>query len=149
MRIRLNGEAREVDGERGLRPLLAVLREELDVTGPKAGCQEGSCGTCTVLVDGAPRRSCLLPAAMAEDAEVTTVEGVGDPAGPHPVQLAFHEHYAAQCGYCTPGMITAVVALLRRSPEPAEEEVLDALEGHVCRCTGYVKILDAVRAVRP
>lgn len=146
MRLAVNGQDREVHDTAGLRPLLAVLREELGVTGPKAGCQEGSCGTCTVLVDGQPRRSCLLAVAAAENSAVVTVEGIGDANDPHPVQEAFHEGYAAQCGYCTPGMIIASVALLERSSDPSEDEIVDALEGHVCRCTGYVKILAAIRS---
>lgn len=146
MKLEVNGTAYDVDDGDGLRPLLAVLREELGITSPKAGCQEGSCGTCTVLVDGQPRRACLLPAAALAGAAITTVEGIGDPTDPHPVQKAFHEHYAAQCGFCTPGMILAAVALLHRHPEPGDADLVDALEGHVCRCTGYVKILEAVRA---
>jgi carbon-monoxide dehydrogenase small subunit len=145
MKITVNGQTHDVAEENGLRPLLRVLREELGITGPKAGCQEGSCGSCTVLVDGASRRSCLLAATMAADTAVTTVEGLGDAARLHPVQRAFHERYAAQCGYCTPGMIMAAVALLERSPAPDEADLADALDGHVCRCTGYVKILEAIR----
>jgi len=147
MKVDVNGVVHEISDANGLRSVLRVLREEVGVTGVKAGCQEGSCGTCTVLVDGQPRRSCLIPAALAAGTAITSIEGIGDPANPHPVQHAFHEHYAAQCGYCTPGMILAVVALLGRSAQPTEAELVDALEGHVCRCTGYVKILDAIRAV--
>lgn len=144
MRVEINGRTHELESD-PLRPLLHVLREEAGVLSPKAGCQEGGCGACTVLLDGEPRRSCLLPFAMAEGAAVTTVEGLGDPVHPHALQSAFHQAYAAQCGYCTSGMLMAAAALLERSPRPAEEEVVDALEGHLCRCTGYVKIAEAVR----
>jgi aerobic carbon-monoxide dehydrogenase small subunit len=146
MKLEVNGVAHDVDDGDGLRPLLDVLREELGITSPKAGCQQGSCGTCTVLVDGQPRRACLLPAAALADAAITTVEGIGAPHDPHPVQRAFHARYAAQCGFCTPGMVVAAAALLQRRPSPSEADLVDALEGHICRCTGYVKILEAIRA---
>jgi aerobic-type carbon monoxide dehydrogenase small subunit (CoxS/CutS family) len=130
-----------------LTSLLRVLRDELNITSPKVGCEQGGCGACTVLVDGEPRRSCLLPLATIGDAEITTVEGLGTPGDLSPVQGAFHQRYAAQCGYCTSGMLMAAHALLERNGAPVErEEVLDALSGHVCRCTGYVKIVDAVMA---
>jgi aerobic carbon-monoxide dehydrogenase small subunit len=130
-----------------LASLLQVLREELDITSPKAGCQQGGCGTCTVLVDGEPRRSCLTPLAAIDGAEITTLEGLGEPEGLSPVQAAFHNGYAAQCGFCTPGMIIAATALIERKGGPVErDEVLEALGGHYCRCTGYVKIVDAVMA---
>jgi carbon-monoxide dehydrogenase small subunit len=130
-----------------LTPLLRVLREECNVMSPKAGCLQGACGTCTVLVDGEPRRSCLVPIASVEDAEITTVEGLGTPGDLSPLQAAFHERYAAQCGYCTAGMLMAAQALLDRSGGPVQREaVIKALAGHICRCTGYVKIVDAVMA---
>jgi carbon-monoxide dehydrogenase small subunit len=131
-----------------LTSLLSVLRQELNVLSPKVGCLQGACGTCTVLVDGEPRRSCLLPIATLEGAEITTLEGLG--AAPDelaPVQAAFHQRYAAQCGFCTPGMVMAAHALLERKRGPVQrEEVIEALSGHICRCTGYVKIVDAVMA---
>ncbi len=146
MNLTVNGTAREVASD-PLRPLLHVLRDDLDITGPKAGCQQGSCGTCTVLVDGEPRRSCLLPAAMADGASITTIEGLGDASRLHELQASFHHHYGAQCGFCTPGMITAASALLRRNGNPSRAEIQHALGGHICRCTGYVKIIDAIEAV--
>jgi len=130
-----------------LTPLLHVLRDELDITSPKAGCQQGGCGTCTVLVDGEPRRSCLTAVAAVDGASITTVEGLGDRGELSPVQAAFHNHYAAQCGFCTPGMVLAATALIERAGGPVERgDVLEALGGHYCRCTGYVKIVDAVIA---
>jgi len=130
-----------------LTTLLYVLREELGLVGAKAGCQHGSCGSCTVLIDGEPRRSCLTVVATLDGAEVTTVEALGDPSHLSDVQVAFNEHYAAQCGFCTPGMLLAATALIRRKGRPVErEEVVEALGGHYCRCSGYVRILDAVVA---
>jgi aerobic-type carbon monoxide dehydrogenase small subunit (CoxS/CutS family) len=146
MNLTVNGVPHQIASS-PLTPLLHVLRDELDVTGPKAGCQQGGCGTCTVLVDGEPRRSCLLPLAMVDGAQVTTVEGLGERAELSPVQAAFHEGYAAQCGFCTPGMVVAAHALLGRTQgDPADAEIAEALSGHFCRCTGYVKIVDAVKA---
>jgi carbon-monoxide dehydrogenase small subunit len=145
MNLTVNGVGHEVDSH-GLRPLLHVLREELGITSPKAGCQQGGCGTCTVLVDGEPRRSCLLPIAAIDGAEITTVEGLGTPEHLTPVQAAFHEHYGSQCGFCTPGFLLATHALIERSPGAGRAEIEEALAGHVCRCTGYVKILEAVES---
>jgi carbon-monoxide dehydrogenase small subunit len=130
-----------------LTPLLHVLRDELDITSPKAGCQQGGCGTCTVLIDGEPRRSCLTAVAAVDGASITTIEGLGEAEALSPVQAAFYQHYAAQCGFCTPGMVVAATALIERKGGPLErEDVLEALGGHYCRCTGYVKIVDAVLA---
>jgi aerobic carbon-monoxide dehydrogenase small subunit len=130
-----------------LTSLLRVLREELNVLSPKVGCLQGGCGTCTVLVDGEPRRSCLLALASVQEARITTVEGLGAPGDLSPVQAAFHQRYAAQCGYCTSGMMMAAHALIERKGGAVErEEVIEALSGHICRCTGYVKIVDAVVA---
>ena len=146
MQLNINGVARAVSSP-PLASLLQVLREELDVLSPKVGCEQGGCGACTVLVDGEPRRSCLLPIAAVGEARITTVEGLGVPGELSPVQAAFHEHYAAQCGYCTSGLLLAAHALIERKGGPLErDEVLEALSGHVCRCTGYVKIVDAVMA---
>ena len=146
MNLTVNGIERDVSSP-PLTPLLHVLRDELDITSPKAGCQQGGCGTCTVLVDGEPRRSCLTAVATVDGASITTLEGLGEPERLSPVQAAFHERYAAQCGFCTPGMIIAATALLERKGGPVERgEVVDALRGHLCRCTGYVKIVDAVMA---
>ena len=146
MRLTVNGVEREVLAP-PLTTLLDVLREELFVTSPKAGCQQGGCGACTVLVDGEPRRSCLTPVAAVDGAAISTVEGLGDGDELSTVQAAFHEHYAAQCGFCTAGFLRATEALVARSDgEVQREEILEALSGHICRCTGYVKIVAAVGA---
>ena len=144
MELTVNGRTHDVASP-PLTTLLAVLREELFVTSPKAGCLQGGCGACTVLIDGEPRRACLTPLAAVEGAEITTVEGLGEPDELSTVQAAFHEGYAAQCGFCTAGFVLAAEALVRRAGgEVTRAEVLEALGGHVCRCTGYVKIVDAV-----
>ena len=145
MKLTVNGVDHEVQS-RPLMSLLFALREELDITSPKAGCQQGGCGACTVLVDGEPRRSCLLALAAVDGASITTVEGLGAPDELSPVQAAFDEHYAAQCGFCTSGFVMAATALVQRKPKASREDVLEALSGHVCRCTGYVKIVGAVEA---
>jgi len=146
MRLTVNGTEHDVASP-PLATLLHVLREELFVTSPKAGCQQGGCGACTVLVDGEPRRACLLPVAAVEGAQIATVEGLGEPEELSTVQAAFHEHYAAQCGFCTAGFMMAAQALVERGEgDIKREEVIEALNGHVCRCTGYVKIVDAVTA---
>ena len=146
MRLTVNGVEQEIVSP-PLTPLLHVLRDELDITSPKAGCQQGGCGTCTVLVDGEPRRSCLTAVASIDGASVVTLEGLGQAEALSPVQAAFHNRYAAQCGFCTPGMIVAATALIERKGGAVErDEVLEALGGHYCRCTGYVKIVDAVMA---
>jgi aerobic-type carbon monoxide dehydrogenase small subunit (CoxS/CutS family) len=146
MRMTVNGVARDVVSA-PLTPLLHVLRDELDVTSPKAGCQDGGCGACTVIVDGEARRSCLLPLAALEDCEITTVEGLGTPLELAPIQQAWVHHYAAQCGFCTSGMMMATQAYIDGGGTDDREEIQHALGGHVCRCTGYVKIIDAVAAV--
>jgi aerobic-type carbon monoxide dehydrogenase small subunit (CoxS/CutS family) len=143
--LTVNGVAHEV-GSPPLTSLLDVLREELTITGPKAGCRQGGCGTCTVLVDGEPRRSCLIAVAGLNGAEVTTVEGLGTAEQLSPVQAAFHEQYGSQCGFCTPGVLIATYALLQRTPKPSRQDIEEALAGHYCRCTGYVKIIAAVEA---
>ena len=145
MNLTVNGVERSIESA-PLTPLLQVLREELGITSPKAGCQQGGCGSCTVLVGGEPRRSCLLPIAAIDGAEVTTVEGIGTAEALSPIQTAFHEHYAAQCGFCTSGMVMAAQGYLDGGGSAERESIQKALAGHVCRCTGYVKIIDAVSA---
>jgi aerobic-type carbon monoxide dehydrogenase small subunit (CoxS/CutS family) len=145
MRLTVNGLQRELVSP-PLTSLLQVLREELGVTSPKAGCQQGGCGACTILVDGRPRRACLTALAAADGADITTVEGLGTPTDLTAIQAAFDQRYAAQCGFCTSGMLMAGQALIARGGGRDREEVLEALSGHVCRCTGYVKIVDAVTA---
>jgi aerobic carbon-monoxide dehydrogenase small subunit len=145
MQLIVNGSPHEVEGS-ALTSLLHVLREEVGVTSPKAGCQQGGCGACTVLVDGEPRRSCLTPVGAVDGAEVTTAEGLAEGGVLSLVQSAFTTGYASQCGFCTPGFVIAATALLERSPDATREDVLEGLSGHVCRCTGYVKIVDAVLA---
>ncbi len=146
MNLTVNGIEQEISSP-PLTALLHVLREELEIMSPKAGCQQGGCGTCTVLVDGEPRRSCLTPVAMVDGAAITTLEGLGEAESLSPVQASFHSRYAAQCGFCTPGMIVAATALIARKGGSVDrDEVLEALGGHYCRCTGYVKIVDAVMA---
>jgi carbon-monoxide dehydrogenase small subunit len=145
MRLTVNGMEHDVHGP-PLTSLLHVLREELEITSPKAGCQQGGCGACTVLVEGEPRRSCLLPLAAVDGATITTVEGLGAADELSPVQAAFHDRYAAQCGFCTSGFLMAATALLDRKPSATRADVLEVLSGHVCRCTGYVKIVDAIEA---
>ena len=145
MRLTVNGAQHELHSP-PLTSLLTALREELAITSPKAGCNQGGCGSCTVLVDGEARRSCLVPLAALDGASITTVEGLGEADDLSPVQAAFNEHYAAQCGFCTAGFVMAATALIDRKPDARREEVLEALSGHVCRCTGYVKIVAAVEA---
>ena len=124
--------------------LLDVLREELGLTGTKEGCGEGECGACSVLIDGELVNSCLVPAAQAEGAAIITVEGVADGERLHAVQRAMIECGGAQCGICTPGMVLAAVNLLKQTPEPTEADIREGLAGNLCRCTGYMKIFDAV-----
>ena len=143
MRLRVNGEAREV-----LAPvhhtLLEVLREELGLPGTKHGCELGECGTCTVLVDGQPLLSCLTLPVECEGREITTVEGLSAGGALHPLQQAFAELGSAQCGYCIPGFLLSAAALLRERPQPTRAEIAEATAGNLCRCTGYLKIFEAI-----
>lgn len=141
----LNGERKSVATPSGKR-VLDLLRDDMGLTAAKEGCGSGECGACAVLVDGTPRLSCLMLAAQLEGREVTTAEGLGTLEHPHPLQEAFVEHGAVQCGYCTPGMTIASAELLARAPSPDRDAVREALSGNLCRCTGYVKIVDAVMA---
>ncbi len=146
MRISLtvNGMLREADLWGG-ESLLTALRDTLELPGSKNACEQGECGSCSVLLDGELVCACLVLAAQADGHEVVTVEGLADGDDLHPVQTAFVEAGAVQCGFCTPGLVVAVADLLERAPDPSEDEVREALSGNVCRCTGYVKIFDAVR----
>jgi len=143
MTFHVNGETRQVAAS-PTHTLLEVLREELDLTGTKHGCELGHCGACTVLVDGEPVLSCLLLAVEAQGAAITTVEGLASGNTLHPLQQAFAERGAAQCGYCTPGFLVSGAALLARETSPSREEIKEALAGNLCRCTGYTKIIEAV-----
>lgn len=142
----VNGAERTVDAE-PLTPLLHVLREDLSVTSPKAACQHGGCGACTVIVDGEARRSCLLPAESIRGSEVRTVEGLAPPGGDlTPIQQAWIHHYAAQCGFCASGFMMAATAYLEQGGTDDRDAIVEALGGHTCRCTGYVKIIAAIQA---
>ncbi len=145
LRLEVNGEVREVDDVWEGESLLYVLRERLGLPGSKNACEQGECGSCSVYVDGSLVCSCLVLAGQAEGCEVVTVEGIASGNELHPVQRAFVDAGAVQCGFCTPGFIVATHDLLRREPDPDEAEIREALAGNLCRCTGYEKILDAVR----
>ncbi|MGH3730000.1 MAG: (2Fe-2S)-binding protein [Micromonosporaceae bacterium] len=147
MRVKLtvNGEPRVADDVWEGESLLYVLRERLGLPGAKNACEQGECGSCTVYMDGSPVCACLVAAGQAEGREVRTVEGLGTRDAMDPVQRAFLESGAVQCGFCTPGLIVATHDLLARSPHPEDEEIREALAGNLCRCTGYEKIIDAVR----
>ena len=143
--IAVNGERHEADVEPRL--LLAYfLRENLGLKGTNIGCDTSSCGSCTVLVDGESVKSCTVLAVQADGSDVTTIEGLAAGDDLHPVQQAFHEQHGLQCGFCTPGFVMATVSLLRESPSPSESEIRQALEGNLCRCTGYHNIVRAVEA---
>jgi carbon-monoxide dehydrogenase small subunit len=134
--------------ERSVEPRLLLsdfLRRDLGLTGTHVGCEHGVCGACTVLLDGQPVRSCLMFAVQASGHEVTTVEGLGTPENLHPLQHAFWESHAAQCGYCTPGFLMTLVPFLQDHPDPTEQEIREAISGNLCRCTGYQHIVDAVK----
>ncbi len=143
----VNGAAAEVFVE-PWRTLADVLREELGLTGLKVGCDRGNCGTCTVIMDGKAVRSCLILTPQAEGKEIVTIEGLSQNGRLHPLQEAFMEHFAVQCGFCTPGMILSAKALLDESPNANEEEIRKALKGNLCRCTGYKKIVEAILAAK-
>lgn len=145
MKLKVNGAWREVE-TRPDRILLDLLREELGLTGTKKGCEAGECGACTVIMNGRAVLACLVPAAKADGAEIMTIEGLAGKRGLHPLQQAFLEAGAVQCGYCTPGMLLAAKVLLDTNPEPSVEDVKRAISGNLCRCTGYTKIVQAVRA---
>jgi len=144
IQCKINGRPVERDVREDAR-LLDFLREDLELTGTKEGCGEGECGACTVVMDGKAVVSCLVLAMQADGTEILTIEGLEKDGALHPLQQAFVETGAVQCGFCTPGFILSAYALLIRTPNPTEEEILTALEGNICRCTGYAKILEAVQ----
>ncbi|HWD03385.1 MAG TPA: (2Fe-2S)-binding protein [Amycolatopsis sp.] len=144
--VTVNGEARQADDVWEGESLLYVLRERLGLPGSKNACEQGECGSCTVYLDHVPVCSCLVAAGQAEGREVRTVEGLAEGGALDPVQQSFVDHGAVQCGFCTPGLVVAAHDLLNRAARPSDEEIREALAGNLCRCTGYEKILDAVRA---
>jgi len=148
MIIRFNVNGRDTKLEvRGDERAVDLLRETLGLTGTKEGCGTGECGACAILINGRARLSCLTLAAQLDGHSLTTIEGLGTPEQPHPLQQSFAEHGAVQCGFCSPGMIVAAADLLIRNPHPKREEIREGLSGNLCRCTGYSRILDAVEKV--
>jgi len=145
LKLRVNGHAHTVAAPDNAL-LLDVLREQLDLSGTKQGCDGGECGACTVLVDGAPRLACITLAASVQERAIETIEGLTQGGRMGRLQQAFHENLGTQCGFCTPGMVMASEALLRREPHPDEAQIREALAGNLCRCTGYVKIIESVKA---
>ncbi len=143
--LTINGQAYAIRVE-ARRTLADVIREECGQTGTHLGCEHGVCGTCTVIVDDAPVRSCLMFAVQCDGANIRTVEGLADGEEPHPLQRAFMEHHALQCGFCTPGFLMLAVAVLERQPDIGDEDLLDILSSNLCRCTGYANIVKAVHA---
>jgi 4-hydroxybenzoyl-CoA reductase gamma subunit len=143
--LEVNGRTRQVAAP-GSALLLEVLRDELGLTGTKQGCDGGECGACTVLVDGEPRLACITLAASVAGKRIETIEGLVQSGRMSRLQQAFHEKLGTQCGFCTPGMVMAAEALLRRVPDPSEAQIREALSGNLCRCTGYVKIIESVQA---
>lgn len=145
IRLTVNGETHDLVVA-PTRTLLDVIRDDLGLTGTKRGCDLGACGACAVLLDGRPVNACLILAAEAADQEIVTIEAIATGGKLHPVQEAFIQHGAVQCGFCTPGLVVTVKALLDERPNASESEIREAISGNICRCTGYVKVLDAVRA---
>lgn len=142
----LNGRSVTVEISQSMT-LIEVLRDELKLTGTKEGCKSGDCGACTVLLDGDPVNSCLVPALKVEGRQIETIEGIGEPGNLHPIQQAFLDHGALQCGYCTPGMVLSVKALLDKKSRPSTREIREAISGNLCRCGSYVQIVEAVESV--
>jgi aerobic carbon-monoxide dehydrogenase small subunit len=143
--VSVNGQQHTAEVE-PRQALVYFLREQLGLTGTNVGCDTSSCGACTVLLDGESVKSCTVLAVQADGREATTIEGLAENGQLHPMQQAFHEHHGLQCGFCTPGMVMAAVSILRENPSPSEDEVRHALEGNLCRCTGYHNIVKAVLA---
>ncbi len=147
IKVTINGFLYEIEIE-SRRTLLEVLREQVGLTGTKKGCDRGNCGSCTVIINGNPVASCLTLAIEADGKNITTIEGLARDGHLHPVQKAFIEHGAIQCGFCTPGMIMSATALLGKNPNPTEDEIKEGVSGNLCRCGGYARIIEAVAAVR-
>ena len=145
--LKVNGTDNGSSPSNRTGPLSTVLRYDLELTGTKKGCDLGECGSCTVILNGKPVNACLVLAIQANGAEILTIEGLKPPQGLHPLQQAFVEKGAIQCGFCTPGMILSASSLLKQNPNPTEEEIRTALSGNLCRCTGYQKIVEAVQSV--
>jgi aerobic-type carbon monoxide dehydrogenase small subunit (CoxS/CutS family) len=143
--LTVNGEAHTMT-TRANRTLLQLLRDDLGLSGVKDGCSEGECGACTVIMDGEPVNACLVLAPQAAGRTILTIEGIGDREHPHPLQQAFVQEGAVQCGYCIPGIIMSSYALLRQNPDPSDEDIRQAIAGNLCRCTGYTKIVSAVKS---
>ncbi len=144
--VTVNGEVIEYDVD-ARRLLVHFLRDDLSLTGTHVGCDTGNCGACTVIYNGVLAKSCMLLAVQADGASIETVEGLADGEELAPLQKAFSDHHALQCGYCTPGMLMSATALLRENGSPSEDEIRKALQGNICRCTGYVNIVEAIKAV--
>ena len=147
LELQVNGQQYQVYAE-PWRSLAEVLREELGLTGVKMACDTGNCGTCTVLINGKAVKSCILLAQQAKGKEITTIEGLATDKGLHPLQETFIEHFAVQCGFCTPGMILKAKSFLDENPAASEDEIRSGLSGNLCRCTGYVKIVEAIMAAQ-
>jgi aerobic carbon-monoxide dehydrogenase small subunit len=146
LNLMVNGETISAKVAPNLR-LADFLRDQLGLTGTHIGCGEGPCGSCTVLLDGEPVRSCLMLAVQAQDCAIETIESVGSDSELHPVQAALHQHHALQCGFCTPGLVMSAVSLFRINPHPSRNELATMLQGHLCRCTGYLNIIEAMETL--
>ena len=144
LNLKINGKSHQYDVNPNMT-LLQLIRNEIGLTGTKEGCGSGECGACTVILDGKPVRSCIILAVEADECEIETIESLSEGGELHPIQEAFLEEDAVQCGFCTPGMVMATKALYNQKPEPTDEDVMNALSGHLCRCTGYKHIVDAVK----
>ena len=144
--LEVNGQSQETDSDL-VTPLAVYLREELDLRGTKLGCGNGECGACTVMIDGRAVCSCLIPLGRTVGCRIETIESLGTPNNLHPIQQKFVERGAFQCGFCTPGMVMSLIALLRRNENPSDVEIRTALQGNLCRCTGYVKLLEAINEI--
>jgi aerobic carbon-monoxide dehydrogenase small subunit len=145
VKVTVNGESYERDVE-PRKLLIHFLRDDLDLTGSHVGCDTGNCGACSVIVDGVLVKSCMLLAVQADGAQIETVEGLAQEGELNGLQQAFSDHHGLQCGYCTPGMLMSATALLRQNPHPSEEEIRKGIQGNICRCTGYVNIVEAIKA---